>query len=201
MASGNKKRKKSRRPRGYPENSLYRLFVAVDLPAATVESLGDWQQEYLSRDSSLRLTPAAQLHITLAFIGQAGDHERELAFSQMDELTARTAFTASIAALVGLPRGRNPRVVAARVEEDSGTLAALHDELVAGLVKRGIYKREKRPYFPHVTVARSRGRTAIDLSAIVPEPIKFTAVRVTLYNSVLKPSGALHKALKSVQLT
>lgn len=201
MASGNKKRKQIQRPRGYEENNSYRLFVAVEIPAEALEKLLSWQKEHLSGEPALRITPAAQLHITLAFIGQAGDREKELAVAQIDELAGSRSFAATMEAIVGLPRGRAPRVVAARVDEPGGILAALHDVLTAGLVEKGIYKREKRPFFPHVTIARSRGRARIDLDAIRPEPVQFTAVRATLYNSILKPSGALHKALKSVQLT
>jgi 2'-5' RNA ligase len=201
MANNNKKRKQNRHPRAYPENHSFRLFIAVEVPAEAVEKLIFWQNEYLASDPVLRMTPAGQLHITLTFIGPVGDRERELAFTQLDQLSRRDSFEAVLPSLVGLPKGRHPRVVAAKVEEPGGTLDAIHDELAAGLMEKGIYKRKKRPYLPHITIARARGRTGIDLAAINPEPIQFTAVRVTLYNSVLKASGALHRALKSVQLT
>lgn len=201
MTSRNKKQMNNQRPRRYEENHSYRLFIAVELPAEAITGLVSWQGEYLSCDPSLRLTPAEQLHITLVFIGPAGDRERELVFTQMDELSSRAAIPASMSGLFGLPRGRSPRVIAARVDEPAGLLGALHDELADGLAAKGVYKREKRPFLPHVTIARPRGRTEIDLAAITPEPLQFTAVRATLYNSILKPGGALHKVLKTVQLT
>lgn len=199
MATGNKKRKQSQRPQGYQENHAFRLFIAVEIPPESVERLVAWQHEYLAADPALRLTPPGQLHITLAFIGPAGDRERELAVAQLDGLVVRSAFTAAMPGMIGLPR-RKPHVIAARVEEPSGTLQSIHDELASGLVAKGIYKREKRPYLPHVTIARTHGRAGIDLAEITPEPVQFTAVRLTLYNSILKSSGALHKALKTVQL-
>ncbi|MHB8966916.1 MAG: RNA 2',3'-cyclic phosphodiesterase [Thermoleophilia bacterium] len=201
MTSRNKKQMNNQLPRRQGENHRFRLFVAVELPAETTKTLVSWQSEYLSSDPALRMTPVAQLHITLVFIGPAGDRERELAFTQMDELSVRDAIPASISGLVGLPQGRSPRVIAARVEEPTGVLGAIHGELADGLAAKGIYRREKRPFFPHATIARARGRTSVDLSAIAPEPVQFTAVRVTLYNSILKPNEALHKALKTVQLT
>jgi 2'-5' RNA ligase len=201
MSSGNRHRRNDRRLQGHNENNSYRLFLAVEVPAQAISGLLDWQEAYLAADPVLRMTPAEQLHITLAFIGQAGDREKELAFTQLDEMPARDSFAATLTGLAGLPRGRFPRVIAARVEDLSGTLSVIHDDLTAGMVKKRIYKREKRPFFPHITIARARGRTKLDVAAINPEPIQFTAVRVTLYNSILKPSGALHKALKTVQLT
>lgn len=200
MSSRNKKRN-SHRQQGYPENHSLRLFVAIEIPADAVEALLSWQKEYLEEDPALRMTPPGQLHITLAFIGAVGDRELSQAVSQLDDQRRRESFEARLDSLIGLPRGRSPRVIAARVDEPAGILAGIQEELAAGLESRGIFKREKRPYFPHVTVARARGRTRLDLSEIAPEPVQFTAVRLTLYNSILKQSGAVHKALKTVQLT
>jgi 2'-5' RNA ligase len=177
-----------------------RLFIAVEIPHEATARLVGWQEEYLSGDRALRLCPEGQLHITLAFLGQMDERHRDRAAEELQKLEGASAFEAAAAGLIGLPKGRAPRVIAAAIEEPQGLLASLHDRLVAGLVAGKLYKREKRPYFPHVTVARARGRPRINLAEIHPETFKFTAVRVTLYNSILKPSGALHEALKTVQL-
>ena len=174
--------------------------MAVDIPGDATRALMRWQQEYLAADRSLRLTPEAQLHITLAFLGQKSEAERDRAAARLEQLTMRESFEVTFTGLVGLPPKRSPRVIAAACEEASGRLGMIHDELVAGLAGDGLYEKEKRPFFPHVTIARARGRTRFDPSAAAPEPVKFTAVRVTLYNSVLQSSGALHEALKTVQL-
>jgi len=186
---------------GGREEPSFRLFIAVDIPDEAVRELTGWQHEYLASDRMLRMTPAAQLHITLAFLGQKNEGERDQAALLLEELTRLQAFDVSCTGLVGLPRGRSPRVIAVACEEPSGRLAAMHDELVASLVAAGLYEKEKRPFFPHVTIARARGGSRFDGAGFSPEPVKFTAVRVTLYNSVLKASGALHEALKTVQLT
>ncbi|MHB9112396.1 MAG: RNA 2',3'-cyclic phosphodiesterase [Thermoleophilia bacterium] len=186
---------------GQRQEPSYRLFVAVEIPAEAIRCLVGWQQDHLAADRALRLTPADQLHITLAFLGQKDENEREQAAAQMDELESLRAFEVTAERLVGLPNGRSPRVIAVDCMEPTGRLAALHDELAAGLAAKGLYKPGKKGFFPHVTVARARGRSRLDLSEIHPEPVKFTAVRVSLYNSILKASGALHEALKTVQLT
>ncbi len=194
--SGRNFSKKDTRDREKP----YRLFLAVDIPAEAVHKLVGWQQRYLAAERALRLTPAGQLHITLVFLGQMGERGLELAADQLEKLEDRRAFPLSSASLTGLPGGKSPRVVAACFEEPLDRLHEIHDELAAGLVAKRLYKKEKRPYFPHVTIARARSRVRMDFASIQPEPIQFTAVRVTLYNSILKPTGAVHKALKTVQL-
>lgn len=177
-----------------------RLFIAAEIPAEAIEGLVSWQMRYLLRERTLRLTPPEQLHVTLVFLGQLGEHERDLAIGQLDSLSDRSQFTVTANAIVGLPRGRGPRVIAAELEEPAGRLKAIYEELAGGLEEKKVYKREKRPFFPHVTIARVRGRIKLETGEIQPEPVKFTAVRITLYNSILKPGGAVHQPLKTVQL-
>lgn len=193
-------RGRSGRPARSAGSPSYRLFIAVELPGEVIEELLSWQNKYLKADPALRITPKGQLHITLVFLGQMGHGERDLAEAQLDEMTERAALKLAATGLVGLPEGRSPRVIAAGIEDPGGRIKVIHDELVAGLVEKRLYKREKRPYFPHVTVARGRGRPRINLLDIHPEPVQFTAVRVTLYNSILKSDGAVHKALKTAKL-
>ncbi|MHB8142729.1 MAG: RNA 2',3'-cyclic phosphodiesterase [Thermoleophilia bacterium] len=186
-----------------PEGPTFRLFIAVEIPPEVTRRLAGWQQEYLAGDRALRLTPEEQLHITLVFLGHMREKELGLASEQMDELDGESppdSFDVTADGVVGLPRRGAPRVIAAAIEEPAGILRQIHDRLVAGLVEKQLYQREKRPFFPHVTIARVRGRTQLDLEAIHPDPVKFTAVRITLYNSILKSSGVVHKALKTVQL-
>jgi 2'-5' RNA ligase len=182
-------------------DTFYRLFVAVEIPAAATRQLIGWQRRYLAGERALRLTPEGQLHVTLVFLGKMGEEGRDLAVSEVRGLEGERAFDAALTGLVGLPRRRQPRVIAAAVEEPAGVLAQIQSKLALALVKKKLYKQEKRPYFPHVTVARSRGRVRLDVGEIHPDPVQFTAVRITLYNSILKPEGALHEPLETVRLT
>ena len=175
--------------------------MAIDIPDEAVAGLVAWQQRFLAGDRALRMTPAAQLHITLIFLGRMGEGQLEQAAGQLDRLEDRSAFELTASRMVGLPQGRNPRVIAAAFDGPVERPRRIHDELAAGLGAKRLYRKEKRPYFPHVTLARSRDRTRLRPAELTTEPVKFTAVRVTLYNSILKPSGAEHRPLKSVQLT
>ena len=190
-----------------PEGPSYRLFIAVDIPSEATRRLVDWQREFLVGDRALRMVPEDQMHVTLVFLGRLKEKELGQASAQLDELGMPEPFEVTANGLVGLPKGRSPRVIAAGIEapgeplgKPDGRLKAIHDQLAAGLVAKRLYKRETRQFFPHVTIARARGRTRLDLSQIHTEPVKFTAVRITLYNSVLKQGGAVHQALKTVQL-
>ena len=173
----------------------FRLFFAVEIPEEAVRQLADWQRLYLCSDRGFRMVPEGQLHITLAFLGQKGEQEKELAAGQLEIIAGSKAFEVACTGLIGLPKDRTLRVIAAVCEEPSGRLMAIRDQLVSALAEKDLYEREKRPYFPHVTIARARGLTLFDPKNINADTIKFTAVRATLSNSFLKPTRTLHDAL------
>jgi 2'-5' RNA ligase len=62
------------------------------------------------------------------------------------------------------------------------------------------FESEERPYTPHLTLGRIRGRPAsLDLPPGVEGP-GFRAERVELMESTLTPEGAVYKTLKAFAL-
>jgi 2'-5' RNA ligase len=92
-------------------------------------------------------------------------------------------------------------VLTVAVEDRSGALAALHDELWAGLAPMG-FTREERPFRPHVTVARvPRGaRAGGREEPAPPAPLRFPGAAVTLYRSRLSRAGAHYEPLARAEL-
>jgi len=183
-----------------------RLFVALDLPEELREGIASWGREALA-DPALRPVPLESLHITLAFLGHR--YEKEL-----EEIAAAVAESAGPAPWVELldseqrpPRGR-ARLYA--LPALSPGTEALQAGVEQGLVAGGFYEPEKRPFWPHVTVARVRpeGRGS-RRPAVVSEPpgqlpkgLSEARIcrRMTLYRSELKPTGARYVPLAQVEL-
>jgi 2'-5' RNA ligase len=183
-----------------------RLFVALDLPDSVREEIVAWQARELV-DPALRVVSEANLHITLAFLG----YLPEKSITSVAEVVAASATPAPrielASELVAKPRGR-PRILAldARSEETVSLQAAVEQELVS----RRLYEPEKRPFWPHVTVARvkperrgSKRPARIERSpGPLPEALlePFFADRITLYRSTLRPQGAEYAPLAQVAL-
>ena len=94
------------------------------------------------------------LHVTLAFLGHRPEEDVEAAAAVIAGLPARRRRcdrrrTAPAAA----PRARPLRGAGG---PDEGVLAALQAAASAGLEAAGLYMPERRPFRPHVTVARLR---------------------------------------------
>ena len=179
--------------RGGPEKSArsLRLFVACDLPAEAERAVTVWQHKELARHDDLRVMPA--LHLTLAFLGavdaaRVPDLERILGgvrWSRADCRFREPLF---------LPAHGKRRVVALELDDPAGTLRRLQGEVSAGLASEGLYEPEKRPWLPHVTVARFR-RPGHPFSLQNVNVGAFGVVRMVLYSSDLKPGGAVHSPL------
>ncbi len=197
-----------------PRAPSARLFIALDLPDRVRADLAAWQREAIA-DPALRAMPEQALHITLCFLG----HHPERAIAPIGDLLegiepapVELTFEAEPAPI---PGGR-PRLYALGAESEPAK--ALQRELAVPLEAAGFLEPEKRPFWPHVTVARvrservppepgerrGRGRPkrVREPPGPLPEAIlrSFGAVRIALYRSTLKPEGAEYESLKAIDL-
>jgi len=183
-----------------------KLFVALDLPEPVREGLDAWGGRELT-DPALRRVAPASLHITLAFLGWRPEKEVPL----LAEVVAGS-FAPAPALRRGQPvqrpeRGR-PRLFALPVESPGAV--ALQAGLEERLVEARLFEPERRPFWPHVTVARvkreergsKRPAHVSKLPGALSEELlrPFDAVRITLYRSELQPRGAQYTSLAQVEL-
>lgn len=183
-----------------------RLFVALDLPDALREEVVAWGRREL-RDPALRVVQLESLHVTLAFLGYLPEKEIGL-LGEIVEGLRSPAPEIRLSKPVGKPSGRHPRLFALPVESP-GTIA-LQAEVEGKLVEARLYKPEKRPFWPHVTVARvkpeGKGSKRPRHVEVLPDGLPkdllqpTRAVRTRLYRSELKPSGAEYLPLAQVKL-
>jgi RNA 2',3'-cyclic 3'-phosphodiesterase len=183
-----------------------RLFVALDLPEGVRNGLEAWGREALA-DPALRPVRPENLHITLAFLGYRPEKEIERVAAAVEASVAPAPLIELLEPVARPARGR-PRLFA--LPALSPGAETLQAGLQEGLVGERLYEPEKRPFWPHVTVARARpeGRGSRrpmpveespgPLPATLAKP--FFGVWMTLYRSELKPSGAHYAPLAQVEL-
>ncbi len=82
-------------------------------------------------------------------------------------------------------------MVALELDDPKRALRRLQGEVAEGLAAEGLYEPEKRPWLPHVTVARFRssGHPFSLQNVNIP---RFGVVRMVLYSSHLERAGAVH---------
>lgn len=184
-----------------------RLFVALDLPEATLSGIEAWGREAL-RDPALRPVRRESLHVTLAFLGYLP--EKEIGrLAEIVEATPSAGARFELRDPIAKPSLRRARLFALPAESPGAV--EIQAELQQRLVAARLYEPEKRPFWPHVTVARVRPETRGSkrparvseppggLPQALRRPANFR--RLTLYRSQLQPEGAHYVPLAQIELS
>jgi len=169
-----------------------RLFLALQLPAATLDVLDRWSTAQLGGG---RVVPREQLHVTLAFLGSRAAAEVEVITGAL-----REAVVAGGDPIALRPeRWRETRSAGMLVLADCGGGAGqLARRVHTGLEALGVYRPEARPWLPHITMLRFRTRP--HLCPPLPETGTFVPSDAAAYLSRLHPAGARYEVLQRVSL-
>ena len=173
-----------------------RLFLALDLPESARDAIAGWRDRSLASRDELRLVPVAGLHVTLVFLGWT-DPERLAAIWDAASRALAEGQAPPVLApggLVPVPR-RRPRLVALDLSDEGGRAAALQRAVADSLAAAELHEPDRRPFWPHVTLARLRKGARWRPLEGGPDLAPFDAAAVTLYRSHLSPSGARYEAL------
>jgi 2'-5' RNA ligase len=166
-----------------------RLFLALELPEDVASKLAAWGGRYL--EGGRRVDT---FHATLAFLGSRPRSELAGIVGALREASAEVApFT------LAPRRYRETRSVGMLVLDDpSGEAGRLAVRLHDRLEELGVYRREARPWLPHVTVLRFRERPR--LTPPLPEIGAFAPSGAAAFLSRLHPAGARYEVLESCPL-
>jgi 2'-5' RNA ligase len=190
-----------------PKEPRLRLFVALDLPGVVRDGIEAWSARELT-DPALRRVAPDSLHVTLAFLGHRPAAEVD---SIAAAVTAAVPPAPALELLEPVPRPARGRPHFYALPARSAAAIELQSDLQARLVAAGLHEPDKRPFWPHVTVARVRteGRGSRRPAVIEKRPgalppalrEPFLGVRVTLYRSELQPRGARYVPVAQVELS
>jgi RNA 2',3'-cyclic 3'-phosphodiesterase len=179
------------------------MFVALDLPEPERTEIAGWRDALVAGRDDLRPVRVEALHVTLAFLGWQRERDAEriaaTAFGAADGLAAPVLRPLGVKPIP--PRG-GPRLFALDLEDRDGACVALQDAVARALAAERVYRPEKRPFWPHVTLARAKRdvRRAAPLPDRAPPEREFAADRLVLYRSILRPQGAQYDPLAVVEL-
>jgi 2'-5' RNA ligase len=178
-----------------------RLFVALELPATVRENLGALLESLRAVSPQTRWVRPENLHLTLKFIGEAGETKLAAIRSALAGARSDQPTTVIFRGLGFFPNEKRPRVFWAGIEA-SPNLKTLAAEIDRATEKLGI-PREQRPFSPHLTLARfeppelpEKLRSAIQENS-AREFGSFRTNQYHLIESKLKPSGAEYTTLES----
>ncbi len=183
-----------------------RTFIAIELPDNIIDAIGNMQKKIGRYGLKMRWIRPENIHITLKFLGDI-DPEMIQSIESCLKKTGKEnnpiqLLSRGIGVFPGLKR---PRVLWAGIDGDTDILKKLQQSLDDLLSTIGIAK-EKRPFKGHLTIGRFKGQAdSKKLISVIKtfstfETDPFFAEALTLYQSNLKPSGAVYSKLAVIPL-
>lgn len=176
-----------------------RSFLAFELPPEIRGQIGAVSKELQKTRMPVRWVKEENIHLTMIFLGSLNE-------DVIDEIKERVpsvvkGFSTIKTRLNGVgvfPHWRKPRVIWAGLDGEIERLSNLRDELQAELKVLGP-GQEKRPFRPHLTIGRFKGRVDRD------EDLKWILDRyqdissdlcslneLILFKSDLRPDGPVY---------
>jgi len=184
---------------------VIRAFVAVDLEPQTVQKIAETIARLRPRMPVIRWLPPTNFHLTLKFLGDIEEAKvAPIAAALERELYPFSCFTINAKGLGVFPDLKRPRIL--WVGLVCGELNALASRVEKALFPFG-FAAERRAFAPHLTVGRWREFNGS--SKELGDEIKkwqghdfgrSNVDEVILFQSVLKPEGAVYRPLKVVAL-
>jgi 2'-5' RNA ligase len=183
---------------------MIRTFIALDVDDSIQDMLGAIIRQMAQELPSVRWVDPKGIHLTLAFLGDLTD-ERLVEAMQAAKATAPgvVPFEIRLSRLGVFDSLLRPRVIWVGIDEPSGALQHLHRTLNRELEKRD-FTVEKRPYSPHLTLARIKVPLKPEERQSLPGFLKETKMvspspyrvgRLSVMKSELLRSGARYTHL------
>jgi 2'-5' RNA ligase len=169
-----------------------RLFIGVPISPALADQLAAVRARFEQNEDGLRWSAPESWHITLQFLGAATPEQHDCVVSHLRSVQAKP-FAIQLEELGFFDRA-GVFFVGVVVSPE---LASLQKAVVRATCPCG-FTPEDRPYHPHITLARNRGRQngIRSLKPRIGESSRFasfTAREFLLYESFPSPQGSRYE--------
>jgi 2'-5' RNA ligase len=161
---------------------IMRLFFALPCPPAVAARVTAWRKE---QGVDGRLIPAANLHMTLAFLGEVPVERLETLTALGDELQLEPC-TVVLDRVERWHQG----LISVIASETPVPLASFIKELNQGLMGLG-FSIDRSPFVPHMTAARKSRQRPLDFPSL-----EWPVERFALLVSENIEGGVQYRALK-----
>jgi 2'-5' RNA ligase len=177
-----------------------RLFVALELPDHAVTYINHIQHELRRLIRADRWQPMKNLHLTLHFLGDVDDSLLPRLREDMEMVSAIIEpFVLQVGSFGAFPDEAKPRVLWLGLNGQTDALKQLHLLLGKRFDLHNGLRYDKRPYRPHITLARGphADKWGLPLQEwnerfLDGQKPQWEVQRVHLYRSQLHPEGAIH---------
>ena len=184
---------------------MKRIFIAIDINKNRALTRLVESYKLALKDERIRWVEPANIHLTLAFLGESDEDQVSKAGEIMREAANNFESFEITFNGTGVFRDiRQPRVIWLGIEAPQ-SLYDLREVICEALKEEGLYRDEK-PFRPHLTLGRMK---YIANKNVLADILKSsgsydlpsqTVNELILYESILKPDGPVYSLLRIVRL-
>lgn len=182
-----------------------RTFIAIPLPKECRATLDRMQQGLRRCQADVRWVAIPSIHLTLKFLGEVDPGVLQGMHTLLSDCAKpECSFELRLHGLGCFPNPIHPRVVWCGIGGETDALARLQRIVESACASMG-FAPEDRLFRPHLTLGRIRGRRnmqalAEKLTSGSDLACGFRVDRFHIYESSLKPQGAVYTVLNTVVL-
>lgn len=183
-----------------------RLFFGIELPEPLRSEVGRVQSLLRPAGADVRWVDPEIAHVTLKFLGELDPNEIPPVDEAVGALPPVPRCRVGLRGVGVFPRRGAMRVVWAGLEGEIAVVRRLHENLEGALAPLG-FRPDRRPFRPHVTLGRVRGRGGqrslrqrIERHA-EHELGRWTVRRFVLFESELRPEGPRYEVAATYPLS
>ena len=190
-----------------------RVFIGIELPGTVRNQAADAASrlrrvvEAAAPRAAVRWVAPANLHVTIWFLGGLDDQRVEQVLVALRPRLETPGFTMTLSGAGAFPPAGVPRALWLGLGAGGDALRAIHGELSTRLHPLG-FEPERRPYAPHLTVARVKDIARADVAALrrilrdlEPAPAAADICEVTLFRSEPSAGGSRYTPVLRVPLS
>ncbi len=182
-----------------------RSFIGIFPPPPVQAAIADLLIPLTTDPHAVRWEREEKFHITLKFLGDIlPDQLREIEFRLRESVKAINPFEIRLASLGCFPSRQTPKIVwLGPAAGDDDRMNDCRSAVENTCAAAGL-KEETRPFHPHITVGRVKGKVAENLIQKIEnttfEPLQFLCAELLIMKSDLSPSGSAYSQLSSIPL-
>jgi RNA 2',3'-cyclic 3'-phosphodiesterase len=186
-----------------------RTFIAVHFSAAVLDALAELQaglKKMLGDRAGIKWVTSENIHLTLQFLGQVDTELLPLLASELSSaFSENEPFEVILSGSGCFPSPSRPRVIWAGITSGGQNLCGLYEATLRATESMG-FEREKRPFKPHLTLARVKdprkcGNVSEAIARFERHPLGSCQIDcVDLMASELTPRGPIYTTLDSFPL-
>lgn len=184
-----------------------RTFIALEIEEKIKEKIIQIQDK-INQSNCLKAkwVPKDNLHLTLKFLGDTKVKDIKDIKDKIKETVEIQPINCTVDEAGAFPSEESPRVVWVGIGEGKNQITNLAIKLEESLALLG-FKKEKREFKTHITICRTKQiinpQRLKDILREINDnfqPLKFSANKITFFESKLTPHGSIYTVLSDYLL-